>query len=50
MRRLKLGDSFKVALAYGVLIFTGKIPELMGVFEYWKNRLLSRKHQLIEYK
>lgn len=50
VRRLKLGDPLKIAFAYGVLIFTGKIPELMGVFEYWKNRLLSRKHQLIEYK
>ena len=49
-RRLKSGDSCKVAFAYGALIFTGKIAELMGVIEYWKNRLLSRKHQLIEYK
>ncbi len=49
-RRLKMGDSLNVALAYGVLIFTGKVPELMGVFQYWKNRLLARKHQLIEYK
>lgn len=49
-RRKKLGDSPKVAFMYGFLIFTGKIPELMGAFQYWKNRLLSRKHQLIEYK
>lgn len=50
VRRAKSGDSLQVAFAYGFLIFTGKIPELMGVFEYWKNRILSRKHQLIEYK
>ncbi len=50
IRRAKNGDTLKVAFAYGFLIFTGKTPELMGVFEYWKNRLLSRKHQLIEYK
>jgi len=49
-RRLKRGDSLKIAFCYGLLIFTGKIPELMGVIEYWKNRLLSRQHQLIEYK
>lgn len=50
VRRIAKGDNVKVAVAYGALIFTGKIPELMGIFEYWKNRLLSRKHQLIEYK
>ncbi len=50
IRRAKNGDTLKVAFAYGFLIFTGKMPELMGAFEYWKNRLLSRKHQLIEYK
>ena len=50
LRRKLLGDSLKVAIAYGALIFTGKIPEFFGIIEYWKNRLLSRKHQLIEYK
>lgn len=50
VRRWRNGDSPKIAIAYGLLIFTGKIPELFGAFEYWKNRLLSRKHQLIEYK
>ncbi len=50
LRRWKTGDSFNIAFAYGALIFTGKVPEFFGVIEYWKNRLLSRKHQLIEYK
>ena len=50
LRRWRHGDAPKIAIAYGLLIFTGKIPELLGAFEYWKNRLLSRKHQLIEYK
>jgi len=49
-RRLKMGDSVNVAFAYGLLIFTGKLPELIGAFQYWKNQLLCRKHQLIEYK
>lgn len=49
-RRLGLGDSFNVARAYGFLIYTGKVPELFGAVQYWKNHLLSRKHQLIEYK
>ncbi len=44
------GDSEKVALAYGLLIYTGKIPEFFGIVQYWKNHLLSNKHQLIEYK
>ncbi|PCK08874.1 MAG: glycosyl transferase [Alteromonadaceae bacterium] len=49
-RRLGDGDSFKIAATYSVLIFTGKIAEFLGVIQYWKNHLLSRKHQLIEYK
>lgn len=50
VRRQRQGDQPKVAVAYGFLIFTGKVPELFGIVEYWKNHLLSRKHQLIEYK
>ncbi len=50
IKRKKLGDPLQVALMYGFLIYTAKVPEIMGVFQYWKNRLLSRKHQLIEYK
>ncbi|MBX2808515.1 MAG: glycosyltransferase [Cellvibrionaceae bacterium] len=50
LRKLKAGTPLKIALAYGLLIYTGKIPEFMGVLHYLKNHLLSRKHQLIEYK
>ncbi|MBX2809543.1 MAG: hypothetical protein KTR20_13040, partial [Cellvibrionaceae bacterium] len=50
LRRIHAGTPAKVALAYGLLIYTGKIPEFMGIVHYLKNHLLSRKHQLIEYK
>ncbi len=50
LRRLRSGDPAKLAVSYGLLIFTGKIPEFIGVIHYCKNHLLSRKHQLIEYK
>ncbi len=50
LRRIRSGDSLPTAIAYGALIFTGKIPEFMGILQYCKNHLLSRKHQLIEYK
>jgi GT2 family glycosyltransferase len=50
IRRLERGDQTHIAFAYSVLIFTGKIPELIGAIQYWKNRMLSRQHELIEYK
>ena len=50
LRRRKQGHSFNVAVAYGLLIYTGKVPEFLGMIQYIKNHLLSRKHQLIEYK
>ncbi len=50
VRRKRMGNSSRVALAYGALILTGKIPELLGFIQFWKNKLLSRKHELIEYK
>lgn len=50
LRRILNGDSIKVGLVYAALIYTGKIPEFFGAVQYWKNRLLSRNHQLIEYK
>lgn len=50
LRQLSQGHSLKIALAYGFLIYTGKMAELMGIVQYVKNHLLSRKHQLIEYK
>lgn len=50
VRRLKAGNSIKIASAYGLLIFTGKFFEFLGIIQYCKNTFLSRKHQLIEYK
>lgn len=50
LRRRRLGDSPRTAIAYGLLIFSGKVSEFMGMIQYCKNHLLSRKHQLIEYK
>jgi GT2 family glycosyltransferase len=50
VRRRNLGDSLKTATAFGTLIFTGKISEFMGMLQYYRNHVLSRKHQLIEYK
>ena len=50
IRRWRSGDTPKLALVYALLVYTGKIPELIGVFRYWKNRFLSREHTLIEYK
>lgn len=50
IRRQRSGDPLKTAIAYGLLIFTGKISEFIGMLQYCKNHLLSRKHQLIEYK
>lgn len=49
-KRYRLGDSIRLSLAYGVLIYTGKIPEFIGAITYWKNSLLARDHTLIEYK
>lgn len=50
LRRLKQGDEPEVAVAYGLLMYAGKVPELIGALQFHKNRLLSRSHELIEYK
>ena len=50
VRRKLKGDSLKVAFYYAFLIYTGKTAEFFGGLQYWKNQLLARKHQLIEYK
>lgn len=50
LRRLKQGDEPEVAVAYGLLMFSSKVPEFIGALQFHKNRLLSRDHQLIEYK
>ena len=48
--RLRQGDSPRIAAAYALLVTTGKVPELLGALEFYKNHLLARKHVLIEYK
>ena len=44
------GQSLIVAVSYGLLIYSGKIPELVGVLRYWKTYLTSGQYKLIEYK
>lgn len=48
--RWRKSTPLKIAIYYGFFIFTGKIPEFLGIVQYFKNHLLSRKHKLIEYK
>lgn len=50
LKNIKAGTTIPVAFSYAALIYTGKIFEFFGVIRYLKNLLLSRKHQLIEYK
>ena len=50
LRKLRRGLSLKVALAAGVLLMIGKIPQLLGFAEYHRNRLMGRASQLIEHK
>ncbi|MDJ0787921.1 MAG: glycosyltransferase family A protein [Myxococcota bacterium] len=50
IRTWRSGRSFELALAYGLLTFTGKIPEFLGALMYWRGRLRARHHELIEYK
>ena len=49
-RRRRTGASLRLSIAYGLLIYTGKVYELMGAFQYARNQILSRDHHLIEYK
>lgn len=50
LRRMIDGYSLKISSSYGYLIYTGKVAELFGVVQYWKNHLTSGQHKLIEYK
>jgi GT2 family glycosyltransferase len=50
LRKKKEKKPLKTAIYYGILIFTGKVPEFIGMLQFYKNHLLSNKHQLIEYK
>jgi GT2 family glycosyltransferase len=50
-RRERLrGLSPRVALASGVLLTVGKVPQFLGLLQYHRHRLLDRTSQLIEYK
>jgi len=50
LSRVKQGQSLESSIAYGFLLYTGKIAEMFGLIHYVKNYSLSRKHELIEYK
>jgi hypothetical protein len=47
MIRLARGGT---GIARAVLLTLGKVPEAIGVGEYWLKRLRGRKSELIEYK
>lgn len=49
-RKRRSGLSWKVAGAAGALLMLGKIPQLMGLIEYHRNRVMGRASQLIEHK
>ena len=44
------GSSARVARATGVLLMVGKLPQFLGLLGYYRDRLLGRASQLIEYK
>jgi GT2 family glycosyltransferase len=50
VRKMIDGCSAKVSFAYGYLIYSGKIAELLGILQYWKTHITSGQHKLIEYK
>ena len=46
----RLGRVKKVAGLYSFFCVLCKLPQTEGVIRYWANRLLKRRHTLIEYK
>lgn len=48
--RRAVGDSAVAARRYARFTVLGKLPQLSGVLQYWKNRLMRRSSRLIEYK
>lgn len=48
--RHRHGLGARLALASGALLMIGKFPECLGVARFYRNRLLGRGSQLIEYK
>jgi GT2 family glycosyltransferase len=49
-RQRKRGLSAKVAYASGFFLMLGKLPQLLGLINYHRNRLTGRASSLIEYK
>ncbi|MBV8854272.1 MAG: hypothetical protein JOY91_12760, partial [Sinobacteraceae bacterium] len=49
-RQVRRGLDPRVARASGALLTLGKVPQLLGVLSYCRNRLLGRHSRLIEYK
>ncbi|HWG68466.1 MAG TPA: glycosyltransferase family 2 protein [Steroidobacteraceae bacterium] len=50
LRKVRAGSGVKLAGAAGALLMIGKIPQLMGLAEYHRNRLMGRASRLIEHK
>lgn len=51
IRRARLqGSSARMARATGAFLMLGKLPEFLGVFGFYRDRLLRRASRLIEYK
>jgi glycosyltransferase involved in cell wall biosynthesis len=50
LRQRRRLASFKLALASGAFLMIGKLPELLGLLEYRRNRKSGRSSTLIEYK
>jgi len=49
-RKRRSGQSWRFAAAYAGLLVIGKFAEASGVLKCWFERLLDRRHDLIEYK
>jgi GT2 family glycosyltransferase len=49
-RQQRRGLRAKVALASGILLMVGKLPQFLGLMGYYFNRLSGRASRLIEYK
>ena len=44
------GERREDAAIYATFVVLGKVPQAVGVFRYWANRLLRRRSTVIEYK
>jgi glycosyltransferase involved in cell wall biosynthesis len=49
-RQRSKGSSARIARASGVMLMVGKLPQFLGLLGYYRDRLLRRASQLIEYK